>query len=387
MTSIHHKHVGHGFHAQNGMPIGANRHMSKAEASMVQAAVRANIQVNINVHLDGFHPPRHIGDICGHKPRPCYPKPPKQSDKCHPQGSLKTSPDGAVTTPGGYKIETLGPCEWKITGPDGKNTRVWGDPHVAEGDGGTWDFKRDSTFMLGDGTRINVSTKPAGPNVTVTGGLEIISGNDRVQITDVDKGKGKTGPVTHDGFAHANSFGNKDVFVMGKETDDWSFQGKEIIGSNNFGETFKLGNDLPAGVSAHKPGHHHRADPRKSGVGGPQVGQPGILPGEPAPGTQPMQGPQANPGTQANPFAEQLQALLQTLLQQFQTLMPFGDMLSQRNCGNEPFCASGREGPWMDRRQQHLNRGFDDIGMMMNAFFQMDSLSRSIQSMRGGFMA
>ena len=26
--------------------------------------------------------------------------------------------------------------------------------------------------------------------MTVTGGLEIISGNDRVQITDVDKGKG-----------------------------------------------------------------------------------------------------------------------------------------------------------------------------------------------------
>lgn len=173
--------------------------------------------------------------------------PPSPFDGCHPSGSLKT--DGnVVTTPGGYKIEATGQHEWTITGPDGKTTRVWGDPHVAEGDGGKWDFKRDSTFVLGDGTRVNVTTKPWGNGgMTVTGGLEIISGNDRVQITDIDKGKGVVGPVTQDGYAHANSFTGKDVFVMGRETDDWSFQGKEIIGSNNGGDSFKLGNDLPAG--------------------------------------------------------------------------------------------------------------------------------------------
>jgi len=173
--------------------------------------------------------------------------PPSPSDSCHPQGSLQT--DGnVVTTPGGYKIEATGQFEWKITGPDGKSTRVWGDPHVAEGDGGTWDFKRNSTFVLGDGTRINVTTAPwKDGKMTVTSGLEIISGNDRVQISDIDKGKGKIGEVTADGYAHANSFAGNDVFVMGKETDDWSFQGKEIVGSNNGGESFKLGNDLPAG--------------------------------------------------------------------------------------------------------------------------------------------
>jgi hypothetical protein len=80
--------------------------------------------------------------------------------------------------------------------------------------------------------------------MTVTSGLEIISGNDRVQVTDIDQGKGKVGSVTHDGFAHANSFGNNDVFVMGQEADDWSFQGKEVIGSENGGESFKLGKDL-----------------------------------------------------------------------------------------------------------------------------------------------
>ncbi|MFY0574343.1 DUF1521 domain-containing protein [Cystobacter fuscus] len=180
---------------------------------------------------------------------PCTPARPSPTDSSHPSGSLKTSPDGVITTPGGYKIEATSKHEWKITGPDGKSTRVWGDPHVDEGDGGKWDFKRDSTFVLGDGTRINVSTVPADNNMTVTGGLEIISGNDRVKVTDIDKGKGKVGNVTQDGYAHANSFGGKDVFVMGKETDDWSFQGKEVIGSNNGGESFKLGNELKPGTA------------------------------------------------------------------------------------------------------------------------------------------
>ncbi len=173
--------------------------------------------------------------------------PPNFTESSHPSGSLKT--DGnVVTTPGGYQIEPLSKFEWKITGPDGKTTRVWGDPHVAEGDGGKWDFKRNSTFVLGDGTRINVTTAPwKNGKMTVTSQLEIISGNDRVMVTDIDKGRGKIGQVTQDGYQHVNSFGGNDVFVMGRESDDWSHQGREIIGSNNGGESFKLGNYLAAG--------------------------------------------------------------------------------------------------------------------------------------------
>jgi len=170
-------------------------------------------------------------------------QPPRPECGCHPSGSLQKDANGVITTPGGYKIEQLNQFEWKITDKCGHCTRVWGDPHVAEGDGGSWDFRRDSTFVLGDGTRINVSTAPWG-SMTVTKQLEIISGNDRVVVSDIDKGKGKVGDITRDGFAHVNSFGGKDVFVMGKEADDWSFQGKEIIGSNNGGDSFKLGNAL-----------------------------------------------------------------------------------------------------------------------------------------------
>jgi hypothetical protein len=158
-------------------------------------------------------------------------------------GSLKTEGD-MITTPGGYKIELIGQHEWKITGPDGKETRIWGDPHVAEGDGGKWDFKRSSTFVLGDGTRMNVTTVPGGhEGMTVTGSLEIINGNDRVLVTDIDKGKGKIGTITQDGYQHVNSF-QGDVFVMGREADDWSYTGREITGSENGGESFKLGGEL-----------------------------------------------------------------------------------------------------------------------------------------------
>ncbi len=172
--------------------------------------------------------------------------PPIFEDSCHPANSLK-SDGNVVTTPGGFKIESTGQYDWKITGPDGKETSVTGDPHVHEGDGGKWDFKRDSTFVLGDGTKINVKTTPYGNGATVTANLEIISGNDRINISDIDKCKGKIGEITHDGFSRTNSFAGSDVFVMGKESDDWAFQGREVTGSNNGGDSFQLGNDLQAG--------------------------------------------------------------------------------------------------------------------------------------------
>ena len=185
----------------------------------------------------------------GHTPSCGCTSPPIIDDGSHPSGTLQTG-DGKITTPGGYEIEPMSKFEWKITGPDGKSTRIWGDPHVAESDGGKWDFKRDSTFMLPDGTKINVTTVPwRDGSMTVTGGLEIINGNDRVLVSDIDKGKGNIGQVTADGFQHANSFGSKDVFVMGTESDDWSHAGREIIGSNNGGEEFKLGGKLEPGVS------------------------------------------------------------------------------------------------------------------------------------------
>ncbi|SEU39337.1 DUF1521 domain-containing protein [Stigmatella erecta] len=272
------------------------------------------------------------------------PSAPAPGDSSHPSGNLQTDPKtGVVTTPGGYKIEALSQFDWKITGPDGKETKIWGDPHVAEGDGGTWDFKRDSTFVLGDGTRINVTCKPYGNGMTVTGGLDIISGNDRVQITDIDKGKGKTGPVTADGYANVNAFGNKDVFVMGKESDDWSFQGKEVIGSNNGGDSFKLGKDLAAGSPTN-------------------------------PTTKP-----------ANKF-EQLSDLFKSLSKVFESLSKLSDVFAKRTEQSGGTQAPGR-GPWLNRRQGALEKAFSQIGRMLDTALKFQNLSTGIQTNRNHFLA
>ncbi|WP_232293429.1 DUF1521 domain-containing protein [Stigmatella aurantiaca] len=326
----------------------------KTQMSQLQKLLKGD---NFQKHPGGPHGGGHS------KPSHCHPAPPSRGDSCHPPGNLKTDANGIITTPGGYQIQATGQYEWQITGPDGKSTRVWGDPHVAEGDGGTWDFKRDSTFVLGDGTRINVNTVPWGDaGATVTGGLEIISGNDRVQVTDVDKGKGKVGPVTADGYQHVNSFGNNDVFVMGQETDDWSFQGREIIGSNNLGETFKLGNKLPPG----QQGPHHSPH----GVGGHRPHGPW---GGHSPNSQ-------------NHYLQQMSQLFNSMASLFSGMASLNDSLSQR-CGNDPHCAPGGHGNWLNRRQEHLGRGFEDIGRMFDMFSRMESLNRSIQSFRGNMMA
>ena len=46
-----------------------------------------------------------------------------------------------VRTLDGYVVRAEGRDEaWSVTGPDGKMTRIWGDPHVKESDGNTWDI-------------------------------------------------------------------------------------------------------------------------------------------------------------------------------------------------------------------------------------------------------
>ena len=322
--------------------LGATKDAGQVQTTA--ATTQTTAATNTSVENDVFRTDRSIMDIfysvVGNGP--ATPSTPVPSDSSHPPGSLKTDSNGVITTPGGYKIEATSQFEWKVTGPDGKSTRVWGDPHVDEGDGGKWDFKRDSTFVLGDGTRINCTTAPYGNGMTVSAKLEIISGNDRVQVTDIDKGKGKTGPVTQDGFAHVNSFGGKDVFVMGKETDDWSFTGKEIIGSNNGGESFKLGNDL-------------------------------------APGSiRPANNPTPNkPGG----FLGKLTQLFQQMSKLFDSLRNFTEQLEKLNPFERP-TNGPRGGCWVDRRQDNLRTSFQDIGRMLDLHASLRDLTRSVNQNR-----
>jgi hypothetical protein len=172
---------------------------------------------------------------------------PQIFDSVPPRQTLKTDPSGTITTPGGYKISPAGQYGWNVTGPDGKLTKVWGDPHVNEQNGKTWNFQQDSTFVLGDGTRINVTTVPWGnAGAHVTSQLEVLNGHDRVMMTGVDSAQGgTTGKVLTDGFQHVNDFGGAPVFTEGASSDDWGYQGKEIEGGTLApGSQLQLGKDL-----------------------------------------------------------------------------------------------------------------------------------------------
>lgn len=328
-----------GFGVQTLTPKDSEVKTTAATATAATTATNTSAEIE-----DAFKPGRSIMDIfysvVGND-GPTTPSSPTPTDSSHPSGSLNTDANGVITTPGGYKIQATNQFEWKITGPDGKSTRVWGDPHVDEGDGGKWDFKRDSTFVLGDGTRINVATTPYGNGMTVSKELEIISGNDRVKVTDLDKGKGKTGPVTQDGYANVNSFGGKDVFVMGKETDDWSFQGKEVIGSNNGGESFKLGNNL--------------------------------APGEPNPTAT---------KSKTGGFFDKIGQLFQQMSKLFDSLRKATEQLEKNNPFESTRQAPGGRGCWVDRRQAHLKTSFEDIGRMMDRFSALRDLNRSVTQNR-----
>jgi hypothetical protein len=138
---------------------------------------------------------------------------------------LNVDSSGVITTAGGYKVQATSQFEWTITGPDGTKSRIWGDPHVdAHGTKGDFkfDFKKDTKFVLPDGTEINVKCTPwqGNPNVTVTQSLEIIQGNDRVFVTDIDKGKGKAGAVKHEAVAAQDTFKTEQTLIGGS-AGDW----------------------------------------------------------------------------------------------------------------------------------------------------------------------
>lgn len=139
-------------------------------------------------------------------------------------------------TAGGYTITAEGKDQaWTITGPDGKKlTRVWGDPHVNEGDGTKWDFTKSSRFILPDGTIIQAKTTSE-TGKPFTQQLDIINGADRAMISGIDKNK-PSSKLSQDGYefraqsaagksmdnyylAHGKAAGTKETVQWIKEQD------------------------------------------------------------------------------------------------------------------------------------------------------------------------
>ena len=131
-------------------------------------------------------------------------------------------------TAGGYVITAEGrQSAWNIKGPDGKDlTRVWGDPHVSEADGTRWDFTKNSDFVLPDGTRIEALTSydpERGNGFSVTTGLNIMNGQDRVEVQGINTGS-PTSTHHYDAYEYRalslTTNPNKDSFHLAGDGDN-----------------------------------------------------------------------------------------------------------------------------------------------------------------------
>jgi ribosomal protein L12E/L44/L45/RPP1/RPP2 len=335
------------------------KQLVKATVSEVTTAATAQPgQKKATDTLDAGGHTKSLDDVFA-KAATAAPSAPAQSDSSHPAGGLKVDDKGVIHTAGGYQIEATGQFDWKITGPDGKTTRIWGDPHVSEGDGGEWMFKRNSTFMLKDGTRIDCTCVPYGNGATVTGKLNITCGPDRLEVKDIDKGKGKLGEITHDGQTYVDEFDGDDTFYMGAESDDWVFMHREVVGSEKQGEIMTLGTE-------HK---NWGMQPALYGSAGfKEASMPGV---------------NGSPGSSATGTQNQFQAMMKLL----DTQSRLGDMLTARSELNTALLPAGDDAQALARRKAQLEQQFGQIDRMQGTADKFQNLSTSIEANRNRFQA
>jgi hypothetical protein len=118
----------------------------------------------------------------------------------------------AVRTLDGFTVRAEGRDEaWSITGPDGKTTRIWGDPHVTESDGDKWDFINRATFMFGK-NKATVEVVPAGNGMTLSARLTIYSDYERVTIDGIDKNRPTIISATTDGLQHDAALADGEIY-------------------------------------------------------------------------------------------------------------------------------------------------------------------------------
>ena len=137
-----------------------------------------------------------------------------------------TDDRGAITvrTPDGYVVKAEGKEQaWSITGPDGKTTRIWGDPHVVESDGDRWDFKERGSFMFG-ANKITAETVPAGNGQTLSYRLTVYSGNERVTVGGINTNKPVIVAVGQDGKQHDDQLADGTQYTrsVGANGEAWS---------------------------------------------------------------------------------------------------------------------------------------------------------------------
>jgi hypothetical protein len=157
-------------------------------------------------------------------------------------GGLKLQ-GNEVTTPGGYKISysgttvnisgmgKVGGGSFAMAGatPFGSfamagqmpgrettgNTKIWGDPHVDQSNGKTWDWKEKSmSFNLPDGTKITMNAESANG---VVKSVDVYNGNEHVHGEG-----GSFQGSSYDGYmADAMQADGESVFARGNDVGQW----------------------------------------------------------------------------------------------------------------------------------------------------------------------
>ena len=137
-----------------------------------------------------------------------------------------TDEKGVITvrTPDGFKLKAEAREQaWQIIGPEGRATRIWGDPHVTESDGGKWDFKAQSSFVFG-ANKVTVETTPAKNGQTVSKRLTLYHGTERVTIGGIDTDRPFIVGLAQDGKQHDDSLSDGATYLrgMGKRGEVWA---------------------------------------------------------------------------------------------------------------------------------------------------------------------
>jgi hypothetical protein len=138
-----------------------------------------------------------------------------------------------ITLDSGYSITLDNRKQsWRIHDPDGKEVLIWGDPHVAEGDGGRWDFKAQTTFALEDGTKITCKTRLAADG-TVSFSDELfitnLASDQAIHVTGIADDNVQIGEVTS-GAQGVDDSAQDGYLVTEKGTvEDWTFGGLEVV--------------------------------------------------------------------------------------------------------------------------------------------------------------
>lgn len=229
--------------------------------------------VNSRVQFSGGYPhemPGDIDDNCG------CPPPPHDCDDTSESTWEVDQENKEIKLDNGYTLKFSNDRqEWVLTDADGKELKVWGDPHVVEGDGDLWDFQHDSTFVLEDGTKITVGTKDIGNAFTVTDTVTITKGDQAIEVTGVAENNVQISDVQTNGEQLDADTNDGYIFLEGEAggqggVDDWHTEdGVEIKTNqaldgdleNEFDETTLPGYDGTShgggGHHGHDHGHNH----------------------------------------------------------------------------------------------------------------------------------